>query len=104
MERRNESKTPDQTRGPVRIWKGDRRMAKAATANRAMTKSQVAASLAEACGISQKQSVAYLAAVADLAYRQAKNSFTIPGIANLVLVTRKAQMGRNPASGEISQI
>jgi DNA-binding protein HU-beta len=35
-----------------------------------------------------------------LAYRQAKNQFTIPGIGKLVLVDRKARMGRNPATGE----
>ena len=79
-------------------------MAKTATPNRAMTKSQVAASLAEATGISKKQSVAFLVAVADLAYRQAKNSFTIPGIGKLVLVNRKARIGRNPATGEQIQI
>ena len=79
-------------------------MAKTATPNRAMTKSQVAASLAETSGISKKQSVAYLQSIADLAYRQAKNSFTIPGIGKLVLVNRKARMGRNPATGEVIQI
>jgi DNA-binding protein HU-beta len=79
-------------------------MAKTATANRALTKSQVAASLAEGSGITKKQSVAFLQALADLAYKQAKNSFTIPGIGKLVLVNRKARIGRNPATGEQIQI
>ncbi len=35
-----------------------------------------------------------------LAYKEAKNSFTIPGVGKLVLVNRKARMGRNPATGE----
>jgi DNA-binding protein HU-beta len=34
-----------------------------------------------------------------LAYREAKNSFTLPGIGKLVLVDRKARIGRNPATG-----
>ena len=36
----------------------------------------------------------------DLAYKNAKNSFTIPGLGKLVLVNRKARVGRNPATGE----
>jgi DNA-binding protein HU-beta len=41
---------------------------------------------------------------ADLAYKQAKNQFVVPGIGKLVLVNRKARMGRNPATGETIQI
>ena len=36
----------------------------------------------------------------ELAYKNAKNSFTIPGLGKLVMVNRKARMGRNPATGE----
>ncbi|MEK6566882.1 MAG: HU family DNA-binding protein, partial [Bacteroidota bacterium] len=36
--------------------------------------------------------------------REAKNSFTLPGIGKLVLVDRKARMGRNPATGASIQI
>ncbi len=39
-----------------------------------------------------------------LAYREAKNSFTVPGIGKLVLVERKARIGRNPATGAQIQI
>ena len=35
---------------------------------------------------------------------EAKNTFTIPGVGKLVLVNRKARMGRNPATGEVIQI
>ena len=42
--------------------------------------------------------------LAALAYAEAKNSFTIPGIGKLVLVNRKARMGRNPATGETIKI
>ena len=79
-------------------------MAKGATANAKMTKSQIASSLAEATGISKKQASQFFMAQAELAYKQAKNSFTIPGIGKLVLVNRKARIGRNPATGEEIQI
>ena len=75
-----------------------------ATATKAMTKSQIAATLAEQVGISKKQSAQYLEALAETAYKNAKNSFTIPGIGKLVLVNRKARMGRNPATGQEIQI
>jgi DNA-binding protein HU-beta len=81
-------------------------MAKAAGVSKAkaMSKSQVAASLAESVDITKKQAGAFLEAQAQLAYKQAKNSFTIPGIGKLVLVNRKARMGRNPATGETISI
>ena len=79
-------------------------MAKAATANAKMTKSQIAAHLAEKGGISKKQAAQLMEVQAELAYKQAKNSFTIPGIGKLVLVNRKARIGRNPATGEQIQI
>ena len=79
-------------------------MAKAA-ANKALTKSQTHAALAESVeGISKKQAAAIMEAQANLAYKQAKNSFTIPGIGKLVLVNRKARVGRNPATGQEIQI
>jgi DNA-binding protein HU-beta len=79
-------------------------MAKTATATQKMSKSAIAAHLAEKAGISKKQAVAIMEAQADLAYKQAKNSFTLPGIGKLVLVNRKARIGRNPATGQEIQI
>lgn len=70
----------------------------------ALTKSQTAAKLAEVVGISKKQALAFFDALAALAYKEAKNSFTIPGLGKLVLVQRKARMGRNPATGEAIKI
>lgn len=67
---------------------------------KALTKSQIAASLAETVGITKKQAVQTIEALVALAYKNAKNSFTIPGLGKLVLVNRKARMGRNPATGE----
>jgi len=66
---------------------------------KALTKSQVAAHLAEKSEITKKQAVAVLEELAALAYKNAKNTFTFPGVGKLVLVHRKARIGRNPATG-----
>ena len=66
---------------------------------KALTKSQIAATLAENVGITKKQAVAVLEEVATLAYKNAKNTFTFPGVGKLVLVNRKARIGRNRATG-----
>ena len=71
---------------------------------KALTKSQIAASLAETVGLTKKQAVQSIEAVVALAYKNAKNSFTIPGLGKIVLVNRKARMGRNPATGETIKI
>src|SRR5438132_801822 len=65
-----------------------------------LTKSQIAASIAEQTGITKKTATEILEHLADLAYKNAKNSFTLPGIGKLVLVNRKARVGRNPATGQ----
>jgi DNA-binding protein HU-beta len=67
---------------------------------KALTKSQIITSVAETVGITKKQAVQTVEALVALAYKQAKNSFTLPGLGKLVLVNRKARMGRNPATGE----
>ncbi len=71
---------------------------------KALTKSQIIASVAETVGITKKQAGQVLEAVVALAYKNAKNSFTLPGLGKLVLVNRKARMGRNPATGEAIKI
>jgi len=71
---------------------------------KALTKSQIVASLAECVGLTKKQGVETLEALVALAYKNAKNSFTIPGLGKLVLVQRKARMGRNPATGATIKI
>ena len=71
---------------------------------KAMTKTQIVAKLAEKICITKKQGAEVLATLADLAYKEAKNGFTIPGLGKLVLVQRKARMGRNPATGAAIQI
>jgi DNA-binding protein HU-beta len=69
-----------------------------------MSKSAIAGALAEKIDITRKQASLFLEELADLAYREAKNSFTLPGLGKLVLVQRKARMGRNPATGESIKI
>jgi DNA-binding protein HU-beta len=71
---------------------------------KALTKSQIAASVAETVGLTKKQATETIEALVALAYKNAKNTFTIPGLGKLVLVNRKARMGRNPATGEAIKI
>ena len=71
---------------------------------KALSKSQIAATLADKVEITKKQSVQYLDELAQLAYKNAKNTFTLPGVGKLVLVNRKARIGRNPMTGEQIQI
>lgn len=71
---------------------------------KAMTKSQIADYIAKKADIKKKVAVQILEDIATLAYKEAKNSFTLPGIGKLVLVQRKARMGRNPQTGEAIKI
>ena len=70
----------------------------------ALSKSQLAAAIAEKAQISKKQAVEILENIAALAYKHAKDTFTLPGIGKLVLKNRAARMGRNPKTGEAIQI
>ena len=67
---------------------------------KALLKSQTADHLDKSTGTTKKQATQFLDDLTALSYKEAKNSFTIPGIGKLVLVNRKARMGRNPATGE----
>ncbi len=67
---------------------------------KALTKSQIVAKLADETALTKKQISAVLDAQSKLAYKNAKNGFTLPGLGKLVLVARKARMGRNPKTGE----
>jgi DNA-binding protein HU-beta len=70
----------------------------------ALTKSQIAAEIATKHNITKKTAAEILEFIAQLAYKNAKNTFTLPGLGKLVLVNRKARVGRNPATGETIQI
>ena len=69
-----------------------------------MTKSQIADYIAKKADIKKKLAVQILEDIAALAYKEAKNAFTLPGLGKLVLVQRKARMGRNPQTGEAIKI
>ena len=72
--------------------------------SKAMTKGQIVAGVAEKVGITKKQAGEAIEMLATMAYKNAKNGFTVPGLGKLVLVSRKARMGRNPATGEAIKI
>ena len=67
---------------------------------KAMTKTAIVSHLAEKAEITKKQAAIVLESLAAIACKEAKNGFTIPGIGKLVVVNRKARMGRNPQTGE----
>lgn len=69
-----------------------------------MTKSQIAGHFAQKFEITKKQSVEILEELAMLAAKQARNGFVFPGVGKLVVVKRKARMGRNPQTGEAIKI
>jgi DNA-binding protein HU-beta len=77
---------------------------------KSLTKSATIAKVTELAGkslgteLSKKQAVAVLDALVTLAYKEAKNKFTLPGLGKLELKNRKARMGRNPKTGEPIQI
>lgn len=71
---------------------------------KAKTKTQIVAELAEVGDITKKQAQAILESLVSQAYKGAKDGFTIPGLGKLVVVQRKARMGRNPATGETIKI
>ena len=69
-----------------------------------LTKSATLATLAAKTGLTKKQAGQFIDELVKLAYKEAKNSFTIPGLGKLVLVNRAARIGRNPATGAQIQI
>jgi DNA-binding protein HU-beta len=70
-------------------------------AKKPMTKGQIVSYFASKFVLSKKAASAILEEVAALAVSETKKtgSFTLPGIGKLVLVKRKARLGRNPATG-----
>ncbi|MFP4381368.1 MAG: HU family DNA-binding protein [Candidatus Sumerlaeia bacterium] len=72
----------------------------AKTQAKPMTKAQLVTHLSEKCELTKKDVSNVLEELATTAYKEAKKGFTIPGIGKLVVVSRKAREGRNPATGE----
>ena len=75
-----------------------------AAPKKAMTKTAIVAEIAEKTGLAKKQVAEVMAQMTELAYREAKIGFTLPGIGKLVVMQRKARKGRNPATGEAIKI
>ncbi len=73
-------------------------------AKKPMTKSQIADHIASNADITKKLAAQILNDLAELAYKEAKVGFTLPGLGKLVLVNRKARKGRNPQTGETIKI
>ena len=74
---------------------------------KAMTKSEIAAQLAEKVGITKKQVNQFFEAQAELAYKQAKNAFPLPGIGKLVLAKsapREMVMQFGPNKGQTIKV
>ena len=71
---------------------------------KAMSKTAIIAHFAKKFDMKKKEVAALFEELANLAYKEAKNAFTLPGIGKLVLVNRKARVGRNPKTGEEIQI
>ncbi len=69
-----------------------------------ISKSETLKRLSEKTSLTRTQVSGVLDELASLSYREARNGFTVPGIGKLVIVDRKARVGRNPATGEAIQI
>jgi len=69
-----------------------------------LTKSQIVDALAEKTSVEKKTAEAMLDCLAQLAYENAKDEFTVPGIGKLIVVDQKARTARNPATGATIQI
>jgi DNA-binding protein HU-beta len=66
-----------------------------------MTKSQLMSTMADKTGLAKKDVVAFMDALAELAYAEVKKDgvFVLPGFGKMVKVQRKERMGVNPATG-----
>ena len=75
-------------------------------AKKPMTKSQIVSHFAEKFELTKRTASGIIEEVAALAVSETKKtgSFTLPGIGKLVLVRRKARMGRNPQTGKAIKI
>lgn len=73
-------------------------------ATKPLTKAQIIEYLSKKTDLTKKDIQNVFNELSQLAYKQIKNDFTIPGIGKLVLVKRKARKGRNPQTGEAIKI
>ena len=71
---------------------------------KALSKSQLAAASPKRHDSPRSRPPKSSTIIAALAYKHAKDTFTLPGIGKLVLKNRAARIGRNPKTGEAIQI
>ena len=69
-----------------------------------MTKGQVLDHMAKKTKVTKKFAGEFIEEFIKLSYKEAKKSFVVPGLGKLVVVNRKARMGRNPATGQTMHI
>jgi DNA-binding protein HU-beta len=67
-----------------------------------LTKAQTVSYFAKKFDLSKKVASSFIDEMASFAIAETKKAgaFTFPGVGKLVLVKRKARVGRNPATGE----
>ncbi|KMQ51038.1 histone family protein DNA-binding protein [Chitinispirillum alkaliphilum] len=73
-------------------------------AGKPLTQAQIIQKISESEGLTKAQTKSFFNSLSALAYKEAKNGFTLPGLGKLVLVKRSARTGRNPATGEAIKI
>ncbi|MCX7871771.1 MAG: HU family DNA-binding protein [Verrucomicrobiae bacterium] len=56
-----------------------------------LTKSEIVKALAEKVGVTKKQASAFLDELAELVYKNAKNTFVLPGVGKIVVASRPAR-------------
>ena len=70
------------------------------TGKKSFTRSRLVKELSWTCGLPQTKVSAILTSLAELARREAPNTFIVPGICKLEVVRRKPRKMRNPRTGE----
>ena len=73
-------------------------------ADKSLTQSEIVSQLANATELTKVQVRGFLEAQSKLAYKNAKNGFTLPGLGKLVLVNRKARMEQMERQGRIYDV
>lgn len=74
---------------------------------KSMTQTEIYANLAEKTGLQKKEVKSLVSALTELAYAQAKNGFTVPGLGKLVLAKsppREMVMRFGPDAGKTKKI
>ena len=69
-----------------------------------LTKPQIIEAIALKTSADKRTVEAVLDSLAQLAYQNAKDEFTVPGIGKLLVVDRKARTARNPKTGAEVQV